>query len=829
MAYFKLLISSLLILAVACAPKQRPRPYLKKESGVNTEFVQADPKSLTPLTPEKVESNVEPGFKQKPIEILDTQTQQKLSWVHSVLNLTDVDLKINSTTQVVKLEANVVIEKQDHVDTDIKMHISLSGVIDSKTNEIAFKNTEKNTQDLRVSGEGLCDGWFVENGKNTCYHMPLEIFLRKEKGIYSRQFVYLNKEVAEKAQAESKKEAEEKAKLDGKEETNEDDDEADPEDPDMTKGIYIISSEPPEDIVGAKAKKTSQLAEVSDPVEIKKLTEARESAEKIANEKKAEQEKESLKKAEFENKLAEIDRLLKDIETKFGVAETENAKLKAQLDTADSTIKAAEEKQKKSQTEIDLAKASEAKAKAEAASAKKRTEAAQKKVDTIKVELDKANGLATKKEEAARKAQELADKTKIEKDKLAAQTALEQAQKAKADVEAKAKVDVEAHAQLKREQDSKLKAEKEEQAAREKAESEAKLKLAAEEAKRTAEQEKLEATKKQKDLEFQVVQEKAKKVEELKKAEEAKIKAEADAKKAQVDTERAKKEAEKALAEANLKEKAEADAKALVQKLKNEQEAEDKLPTKGLMLDAKAYDLAYKNKLGGSNLKPEDFVIHSLSQANSGSQKKSIKLSDRVRDIGQSAPMREVNPKDREDYGNPVMIEFINQVSQQAREKVINRSEWVSEVRDISKENGGYLYGHKSHQNGLDADIGYVLKTKDSGYYGRDVVNGHHLDSDFDLEKQYEWFTKMVASNVAQVHYIFVHQTIKSALCKMAKEKGVFADPNNGDNANVLRMLRRLSSRPTDHGDHFHLRLKCPLNNKGCYLYPETKNVHGCH
>lgn len=817
----KLFVTLVMFITVACAPKQRPRPYFKKKTELANNFVEVEEKSVIHLTPQISKEEVEvpyEGVSTNSTHVTDANSKQRLTWVKSVLFLDNRKIKINPVTKVVMIEGDARVQKQDFVESDLNLKIKLSGTIDVKSSEALLNSVDTHSADIKISGRLLCLAWDEANSNSTCSNFVFEIYIRKDKAVYSSQFVYQDTEIELKKKAEAEVEAQEQAK-NGKQEDIEDDVESSEDDPNNDKGTYITPGLP-EAITGVKSGAVPQMSGVPDSSTITKLSEEKQAAEKNANEKKAEEERENLKKAEFEKKLAEADRAIQEIEKKYAAVAEEKIKLKAQLDAAEAEIKASQEKQTKTQAEIEAAKANEAKAKADAAAAKSRAESAQRKVEVTKAELTKAQAELKQKEEQARLAQAQAEKSKAEKDKQAAQLAQQNALKAKADAEAKAKADQEAQSKLKQEQDAKVKAEQAEQQAKAKAETEAHAKLAAEEAKKKAEQDKLEAEKKQKALEEQLKKESTQKEVELKKVQEEKAKAEVEAKKAKDAAEKAKIEADKALALAKQKEEAETRAKEEADVIEQGK--------KGNVLDAATYAQAYKNKLGGSNLKPTEFVVHSLNKANSGAQKSSVKLSDRVRDMGDDAPMREVSAKDREDYGNPVMVEFIARVSQQAREKIISRTEWVAEVKDIAKLNGGYLYPHKSHQNGLDADIGYIFKSKNSGYYGQGVVNGHHIDSDFDIEAQYKWFTQMVQSNVAQVHYIFVHHVIKDAMCKMAKEKGVFAEPDKSENADVLRMLRRLYPRPNDHHDHFHLRLKCPLNNKGCYLYPETKNVTGC-
>jgi penicillin-insensitive murein endopeptidase len=224
-----------------------------------------------------------------------------------------------------------------------------------------------------------------------------------------------------------------------------------------------------------------------------------------------------------------------------------------------------------------------------------------------------------------------------------------------------------------------------------------------------------------------------------------------------------------------------------------------------------------------------DYVINSLGKSNRGSQKNAMSLLEKTSSLKGSSPTSVVRPKQQRYYGNPVMINFIVDVSYQLQNNILKDSEWVSEVSDISRKRGGQLSPHKSHQNGLDADIGYLIRDKRSGYYGKDIVNGSRLSSEFLLDEQYEWFKTMNKKQEGKVYCMFVHKVIKREMCRHAQQKSeYFGENDSRNNPLTVEMLRRLQSRPTDHHNHFHLRLKCPANNKGCFEANELSRRSGC-
>lgn len=447
------------------------------------------------------------------------------------------------------------------------------------------------------------------------------------------------------------------------------------------------------------------------------------------------------------------------------------------------------------------------KAEADAAEAKKNEDKAKQDAAASKDKAEKAKSELLAQQKLAKEAEAKAEKEKTEKAKAEAAEAKKKAEQAQKDAEAKAKADLEAQEKLKADLEAKLQADrkaKEIKEAKEKADAEAKLK--AEEAAKAETEAKLKAAEAEKEAKLKAEQtEKA--------AKEAKLKAA---------------EAEKA---AKLKENKSTDDKS-----KSDVKPEPIAPPQP---DQKAQNSSGNTSSNNDELDQDtggtygnpvvSYVVNSLGKTNSGSQKNSVSLVEKVSSLKEKAPTREVNTKQGTYFGNPVMINFIIDVSYQLQKKIVKDEEWISEVNDISRQRGGHLTPHLSHQNGLDADIAYLIRDKKSGYYGKDVVSGRGVIQDFLLDEQYEWFKIMNQKHEGKVYCMFVHRTIKSEMCRHARQKGEYFgenDPHN--NPLTVEMLRRLQSRPSDHDNHFHLRLKCPENNKGCFQANELSKGTGC-
>lgn len=159
-------------------------------------------------------------------------------------------------------------------------------------------------------------------------------------------------------------------------------------------------------------------------------------------------------------------------------------------------------------------------------------------------------------------------------------------------------------------------------------------------------------------------------------------------------------------------------------------------------------------------------------------------------------------------YGNPALIGFLKDFSTRVAQQGLGQLQ----IGDMSMARGGpFSYGHRSHQLGLDADIWYSQDeralTRPLTPWERDNIaaqpladaKAHRL-----IEANWDQRTPRIlrlASEDPRVERIFVHPTIKRALCTSA----------GSDNA----WLRKI--RPWwGHNYHFHVRLACPAGDKNC-------------
>ena len=178
-----------------------------------------------------------------------------------------------------------------------------------------------------------------------------------------------------------------------------------------------------------------------------------------------------------------------------------------------------------------------------------------------------------------------------------------------------------------------------------------------------------------------------------------------------------------------------------------------------------------------------------------------------------------MRPTRSRSYGHPVLIQFIQSLAQ-----ITYLQHWgVLLIGDLGQARGGPTpSGHRSHQTGLDVDIWYLLSqeaaTRTLTFNEREYWSSPSIliaKSDTINEglwvSEHEKILEIAAQN-PEVDRIFVNPSIKRLLCTRKPTR---------------EWLRKI--RPWwGHDDHFHVRLKCPANNKNCTGQEPLPESNGC-
>jgi penicillin-insensitive murein endopeptidase len=172
-------------------------------------------------------------------------------------------------------------------------------------------------------------------------------------------------------------------------------------------------------------------------------------------------------------------------------------------------------------------------------------------------------------------------------------------------------------------------------------------------------------------------------------------------------------------------------------------------------------------------------------------------------------------------YGHPETIAFVERLGREARASELE----TFYVGDMAQPRGGPMtYGHGAHENGTDVDIWFNLDPKPVlPPAERETVDlplmvlpdRSAIDPSRFGVRQVTLLR--LAARDSKVDRIFVHPTIKRALCE-----GRYG-ARDGD-ASWLHKIRPWYG----HDEHFHVRLECPPDSPACVGQAPIPAGDGC-
>ncbi len=217
------------------------------------------------------------------------------------------------------------------------------------------------------------------------------------------------------------------------------------------------------------------------------------------------------------------------------------------------------------------------------------------------------------------------------------------------------------------------------------------------------------------------------------------------------------------------------------------------------------------------NIRPRNQAI---GFPNKGTLRNATSLFPKQTVSGKKTFFEIVFPQRARYYGTYEMAEILNRMGEYLNAK-FNKKLAVS---DISKNNGGLLNPHLSHQIGMDADLGYPSIHDDVKIpVVVEMKNRQYHPEAYSVSKTYELLKFAYLQPDLKIDRIFIDRTIKKALCEHAKAVGEL----KGENKLQIQNLFKIMEHVDGHGDHFHLRLKCTTAHPACrhITYIENK---GC-
>jgi penicillin-insensitive murein DD-endopeptidase len=168
-------------------------------------------------------------------------------------------------------------------------------------------------------------------------------------------------------------------------------------------------------------------------------------------------------------------------------------------------------------------------------------------------------------------------------------------------------------------------------------------------------------------------------------------------------------------------------------------------------------------------------------------------------------------------FGHPVLIRYLQALGA----AVARQGLGLLSIGDLGQARGGPMpTGHRSHQNGLDADVWFWLPSDRVvlGVAERETFAAPAmLTPDRRGLDERQWSRQQaevlrMAAEFAAVARIFVNPLIKKTLCEQFPR------------ASWLQKLRPWWG----HDDHFHVRLRCPAGETACQDQEPLPGGDGC-
>ena len=204
---------------------------------------------------------------------------------------------------------------------------------------------------------------------------------------------------------------------------------------------------------------------------------------------------------------------------------------------------------------------------------------------------------------------------------------------------------------------------------------------------------------------------------------------------------------------------------------------------------------------------------------NNGKLRNATSLMTRKLSLDKNAFFDIVFPASQSFYGTYEMAEIITRLGARFNQLLGKKIA----VSAISKIKGGLSRPHRSHQNGLDVDMGYPTESSTRFPIVVQMKTRSYANKSYSVEKTYELFKYAFQQTDIKVDRIFSDRKIIQSLCAYAKSKG---ELTGKDSALVTRMFKNIDHFQ-GHGSDFHLRLKCSAADPACQekIYLQNK---GC-
>ncbi len=169
----------------------------------------------------------------------------------------------------------------------------------------------------------------------------------------------------------------------------------------------------------------------------------------------------------------------------------------------------------------------------------------------------------------------------------------------------------------------------------------------------------------------------------------------------------------------------------------------------------------------------------------------------------------------RSNWGMP---ELVGMLRRSAKRVADRHPGAVLTVGDLSRKGGGDIDGHRSHESGRDADVGFYLTQRGKPFLpprfaviAPDGAAERFAGVRFDDARNWALVEAWLTDPETRVLQVFVAAHLRARLLEHARRSGASA-ALQARAADLLQQPRR----GLPHDNHFHVRIACPRGQLAC-------------
>lgn len=175
-------------------------------------------------------------------------------------------------------------------------------------------------------------------------------------------------------------------------------------------------------------------------------------------------------------------------------------------------------------------------------------------------------------------------------------------------------------------------------------------------------------------------------------------------------------------------------------------------------------------------------------------------------------------------YGLPRLVDMLERSAAHVAKKYPGS---VLTVGDLSRKGGGEVDGHRSHESGRDADLGFYFTKGGKPYLPRRFAAVAPTGAvaglpavQFDDARNWALVESMLTDPKVHVLQIFVAHHLRARLLAQAARVG--ASPAVRSRAAEVLMQPR---KALPHDNHFHVRIACPSGDRACINFAKRQKL----